>query len=354
MRKILDVRRVGYHGKCGDTSRSPEDFPFPACLCSLMEYTGKDAKLRTTEAHGREWTTRFLNQELLSVSGMAFGLLWSSDGCTSCMDLTQVNIGHDKTITDAFDYMGYACEIIKKTEDNKTLLFEKIVESINSNCPVLAFGIIGPPECCIICGYDTDKNTLIGWNYFQSDKKEDCAENGMFQTSEWFGELWKIVLCKEKKVAVNDIKAVVKRGLEIMEQVKNDGYTAGFAVYDEWIKYLENPAFKKMKKDELKAKHAYHHSLVGNHAEARCYLSAYLREFAGDDPLINEAANCFMEIHDTCWKVWGVLGGINKRKGYKGLKKKKKRAELGRLMSHIKGLDIKGYNALKMWRDKAA
>jgi hypothetical protein len=32
----------------------------------------------------------------------------------------------------------------------------------------LAFGIIGPPECCIVTGCDEHGNVLIGWNYFQS------------------------------------------------------------------------------------------------------------------------------------------------------------------------------------------
>ena len=33
---ILNVRRIGFYGKTGD-DRSPEDFPFPAAMTSIME-----------------------------------------------------------------------------------------------------------------------------------------------------------------------------------------------------------------------------------------------------------------------------------------------------------------------------
>lgn len=39
--KILDTIRVGFHGNTGD-NRSPENFAFPACMASLMQYLGKD------------------------------------------------------------------------------------------------------------------------------------------------------------------------------------------------------------------------------------------------------------------------------------------------------------------------
>jgi AraC-like DNA-binding protein len=109
----LDVRSVGFLQNLKNDNRSPESFAFPACMTSLMEYIGEDARWQTIHAHNREWTKRKLNDAFLAATGMGFGILWHKDVCPSSFDLTQVN-EHNATIKYAFDYIGYDCDILEK------------------------------------------------------------------------------------------------------------------------------------------------------------------------------------------------------------------------------------------------
>ena len=46
------------------------------------------------------------------------------------------------------------------------------MDSINRGIPVLAFGVVGPSDCCIITGYDQGGDVLLGWSTYQ-DIPED-------------------------------------------------------------------------------------------------------------------------------------------------------------------------------------
>ncbi|HML48052.1 MAG TPA: hypothetical protein PKE04_15025, partial [Clostridia bacterium] len=343
------VRRVGFgHHMPGDT-RAPESFAFPACLTSLMESLGEDVGWETIRAHNREWTQRLVNKEYLVASGMAFGLLWHPENCPSAMDLTQVNPDHNETLRRAFDWAGYDCEVIGKTDENKRALFDRIVQSIDAGKPVLAFGIVGPPECAIVCGYDRPKDTLIGWSHFQSHDPADCEDNGMFAARNWYDNLWKIVLCGGKKARSGDLGDLIRHGVQIMHATEIDGYRAGSAAYDAWIAYVGDAAYDGMPDEELKGKYRLHHMLVGNHAEARCYLGNVLFAWANGDECLIEAAKCFSEIHDTCWKVWGAAGGVGAPEGYRALRTAATRGKLIELIRCIQSLDQKAMGAMERW-----
>jgi hypothetical protein len=344
-RKILDVRRVGFDlGVHGD-SRTPESFAFPACLTSLMEYLGEDVRWQPVHAHGRDWTERFANKEYFVASGMAFGLLWHPDQCFSSMDLT---LASADPLRYAFDWAGYDFEVVDREAENREALFARIVASIDAGKPVLAFGIVGPPECSIVCGYDTDKGALLGWSHFQSHAPADCVENGMFLAENWYDGLWRVVFCGKKGTPVRDLGDVIRRGLEIMSQIEIRGYLAGSAAYDAWIEYVRDPAYSELADEDLRARYQFHRLLVGNHAEARCYLGNFLSAMAGDNENLQNAARCFAEIHDTCWQVWDAAGGLNAPDAYQALRDAAKREEIADLLGRIKALDHTAQTALQL------
>jgi hypothetical protein len=58
---------------------------------------------------------------------------------------------------------GYAIDVFERgefTEDRR-----RITNCIDKGIPVLAFGVVGPSDCVLICGYDGD--VLLGWSTFQ-------------------------------------------------------------------------------------------------------------------------------------------------------------------------------------------
>lgn len=43
----------------------------------------------------------------------------------------------------------------------------RICASLDAGTPVLAFGVVGPSDCCILTGYDDDGAVLLGWSTYQ-------------------------------------------------------------------------------------------------------------------------------------------------------------------------------------------
>jgi hypothetical protein len=65
--------------------------------------------------------------------------------------------------------------------------------------------------------------------------------------------------------------------------------------------------------------------------------------------LLEQAAQRFMDIHDTCWRVWDVLGGLGAPDGHLGLRDPAKRDQLATLLGSIRNLDVFAAHALREW-----
>jgi hypothetical protein len=333
-KKVLDVVKVGFYGNTSD-NRSPEDFAFPACMASLMQYMEEDY---ATFNNGK-YLVRTAYSHFLTTSLMGFGLLWDRDLCLSSMDLTQVN-DSNLTIKYAYDWAGYEFEIIEK-DNNKDYIKERIVDSINKGIPVLGFGIVGPPECLIISGYDENGKVLIGWSHFQDWEILDKEQNGMFRKQDWYDDLWKIVITGKKIGRKTNLREVIKNGLKVMEKRESDGYVSGIAVYDEWINFLLDKNVENISEQALKLRHEFHHNLIGNHAEARYYVGEFLMQF--NDEILNNVGKCFHNIHDLCRKIWGVLDENNPWIEFRNIEKRKAIVEI---LKEIRDLDIKAMEYL--------
>jgi hypothetical protein len=66
------------------------------------------------------------------------------------------------------------------------------MESIDGGRPVIALGVVGPPEACVIAGYDKGGEVLYGRSYFQESGK------GYFSTDEWFENCHGLILLGDK------------------------------------------------------------------------------------------------------------------------------------------------------------
>ncbi|NLG25679.1 MAG: hypothetical protein GX558_10010 [Clostridiales bacterium] len=296
-RKVLDVEQVAFSGHIVD-DRSPEDFPLPACMASLLTRLNGERRSRVIHAHGRDYTQRIDNYEILAATGMAYGLLWHAGYCLSCTDLTQVN-DHDDTIDRAFRWAGYEYEILQRDEHDQRELLDRVRRSIDAGAPVLAFGIFDAPECAIVAGYDG--GSLIGWSPFQAFERCDTEENGMFRRADWYEKLWKLVVPGRRVGRSLTDRDVLRRGLRILRQTQAEGYAAGRAAYDAWIATAEG--LPGLSDEERGARYRFHHQLVGTLAEARCWGADFMDEHGAPD-----AARHFKNIHDLCWKVWGAAG----------------------------------------------
>ncbi len=138
-----------------------ENYMFPSCMRSVMG----------TLAEKNEMDFLFF----AGVTGDLFSQIWlepkwqyNDSYSTVCKD-TQL------PMKAAFDACGYSYEYFYKDDiiRMKHECIQKIVDSIDKGIPVLTFGIVGPPICSIICGYDENGDVLIGWSQFTDEPRED-------------------------------------------------------------------------------------------------------------------------------------------------------------------------------------
>jgi hypothetical protein len=120
----------------------------------------------------------------------------------------------------------------------------EIVASIDQGIPVIAMGIIGPPECCVVHGYQEDGQILIGWNYFQGDEGFDPEQP--FKKKSWFAGLAGYLLLEhgdaapsEKENALATFRAITSHASQGMVR----GAYVGFAAWIAMLHQLEHDDF---------------------------------------------------------------------------------------------------------------
>jgi AraC-like DNA-binding protein len=140
-----------------------ENYMFPGCMRSVM-----NALIEKNEMD-------FLF--FAGVTGDLFSQIWiepkwqyNDSYSTVCKD-TQL------PMKAAFDACGYSYEYVYKADIKRMEheCIQKIVDSIDKGLPVLTFGIVGPPVCSIICGYEENGEVLIGWSQFTDESQEDSS-----------------------------------------------------------------------------------------------------------------------------------------------------------------------------------
>ncbi|MCL2774181.1 MAG: AraC family transcriptional regulator [Oscillospiraceae bacterium] len=138
-----------------------ENYMFPSCMRSAMSALNENA--------GYDFMF------FAGVTGDLFTQTWCSPKWQYNDSYSNVCKETQMSIRAAFDACGYEYDYIAKEaiEKDKSSYVKKIVDSIDRGVPVLSFGIVGPPICSIICGYDENGDILIGWSQFTDEHKDD-------------------------------------------------------------------------------------------------------------------------------------------------------------------------------------
>ncbi|MBN1370851.1 MAG: hypothetical protein JW987_02740 [Anaerolineaceae bacterium] len=120
----------------------------------------------------------------------------------------------------------------------------EICASLEADVPVLALGILGPPEFSVIFGFQNDAESLIGWSYFQTDEGYE-AEKPFIKTG-WFEGMWGYLLLTGKR----ELPSLSESGLEALKAVVRHahqgevrGAKVGLAAWDAMLEQLEHDDF---------------------------------------------------------------------------------------------------------------
>ncbi|NQT89517.1 hypothetical protein HQ560_22295 [bacterium] len=331
---LVDVPRIGFYHETlkheDSKMRCPEDVPFPSCLRACLEYLGDGLGCRKVGLC-TDWGLGCGYAYLMGTTGAGFHLSWKpgwhDDNCASWLasdDPTEI-------FRRAFASVGRDCEILCGTElreqgaNVEGLFRTAILDSIGKGRPVIAHGVVGPPEECIVAGYDEGGDTLIGWNFFQDfpDCHPDATfePNGMFRKSDWLEDTWSLLVIGDK-LPRPDIKEVYRDALAwalevIRTPVRQGDRHNGLAAYDAWADHLlRDEEFPTDDLTILNQRFGVHDDAVSTVAEGRWYAGIFLAQAAMDcglnAPALYAAASCCAAEHDLMWKVWGLVGGLGR------------------------------------------
>jgi hypothetical protein len=307
--------------------RCPEDFTFPSALRACLEYMGENFGCDHFTAPQEPLKLCCTYAYIMSACGYAFSLGWKTGWHMDNNSILSMSADPDEPFCRAFQAVGHGYEIISKQGDqsDETRFRQSIIESISEKRrPVLAFGVVGPPECCIITGYDKAADVLIGWNFFQNMPEFNAGvefePSGYFRKKDWFKDTHSLIIIGEKQQLPPKgelYREILKWALQVARTPTVNGRSNGLAAYQTWADHvLRDENFPADDKNTLREHHAVHDDAVGMIAEARWYASLLLPQIARTEAWMAEhllqAASCYAAEHELMWKIWGLVGGIGR------------------------------------------
>lgn len=203
---------------------------FPICIKAVSEYLGDDVPYAY----------------IMAATGAAFRLVWNREA----WDLSNIDIYHTlKESNEIYEHgakaLGREFDFLGRDENTKKEDFTAFIRSkIAKGFPVIALGIIGPPEPCIVAGYEASGDVVVGWNFFQNDAEYSSEisliDNGYFRSDTWWENTdTQAVMCIG---AIADTpcgdKEIIKMASEIMEARIEGTYAKGLNAYDAWKEML--------------------------------------------------------------------------------------------------------------------
>lgn len=270
---------------------------------------------------------------IMAASGAAFRLRWN----TACWDGGNVdiaNIYEDRyeAYRRAFEATGRSVTILKRENSNKKEFIRFIKSEIDEGRPVIALGIIGPPEACLITGYRNEGATLLGWNCFQENqefaKNVSTDATGYYITDSWWeNECTEAVMSVgEKQEQLRSYKEILTSALELLtkqsityygkEHKVTAEYAGGQLAYEFWAKCVADD--KEFPKNailpilfERVVCQIDAQDMVG---EGRNCAAGFLEQIGKDNESIAElckqAANYFRKAAECAFKMNECKGGF--------------------------------------------
>lgn len=264
---LYGIRKIE-HGAYGSSTM------FPICIKAVSEYLGDDVSYAS----------------IMAATGAAFRLVWNQ----ADWDLSNIDIYH--TLTESNDIYSYGAKALGRAfsflgRDENTAK-EAFTDFIKSNLakgnPVIALGIIGPPEPCIVAGYDAEEDAVMGWNFFQNDLQFASAattmDNGYFRCSTWWENTdTQAVMCMGGLTGTPcGDEEILKMAAAAMEAREECTYAKGLRAYDAWRRMLLDEKWFKNNCgfDTLFSRLLVVNDAIGCIGDGRKWAAAYLEELA--------------------------------------------------------------------------
>lgn len=320
---------------------------FPICVKAVSEYLGDDIS----------------HAFIMAATGAAFRLVWNQEE----WDLSNIDIYH--TLRESNEIYGYGAKAMgrefsflgRDADTAKEDFAEYIRSNLAKGFPVIALGVIGPPEPCIIAGYDEDLDAVMGWNFFQHDPEfassVSTMANGYFSCTAWWENPdTQAVMCVGP-LAGSPLShgEIIKLAADIMEPRREGAYAKGLAAYDAWIdmlldeKWFENSGSF----DSLFPMLLVQNDAMNCISDGRKWGSEYFRQLAGsyektEAALCLDIADSFRRVSDTAVEMHQLIGNWDDTDSMlQNLSSRSVREKLGGLIQRARREDSLAHEQIK-------
>jgi hypothetical protein len=181
---------------------------------------------------------------------------------------------------------------------------QRIVESIAATGrPLIAWGVVGPPEACVITGYDEGGDVLIGWSHFQDGSPEfpeqDFEPSGCFRRKDWFQHTVGLVVIgdkTEKPPLSETYRNALDWALHVVRTPMVGQHYNGLRAYEGWAESMRREEDIQDDKEALELRKGCLYDAMCMVAE-REKAAAFLQEMATHEPGmavgLEAAADCY-------------------------------------------------------------
>ncbi len=352
---------VGFYQ--GPKKGNPEDHPLTSIMRALMEYVGDDLGLPGfAEKRGSwRWSACALFH---GITGAGFAFQWEQPYGEGHLGRKLIH-----SYERAFAIAGYDYRMLLRSAfaagqdyagpagDDEAEFRRLIVQTIRDRrLPVVAIGVLGPDEPCLISGFRENGNVLVGWNFFQNEAREDPRlsfdDAGHFVLRDWFRDTRGIVVPGDRANPAPNRPKLICEALQLDLALLCNGFgtddaAMGVATYQTWIDFLLTPVPEPAAGDPRRLEPLYkrHNDPIGELAERRAYASSFLSQAADALPRaaegLRQASFCHQAMHDLLWRVWQTLGAWNRTDDAKLLRfaEPEFRLELAALVRRLQAWD---------------
>jgi len=313
--------------------------PFPSCLKSVAAFLGRPLSYHY----------------LLGASGAAFRFAWHAGRwnggnvdivvmsrdplepfvrgvrAAGCSERIVLN----RSRSWEFDRSSGRAGFLEPREtDDREEVRRAITASIAAGVPVIALGVVGPPEACIITGYDDGGDTLIGWSMFQEhidptldlvpgDSRAEHAPSGLepdgsFRRRDWWRSLYGAVfLEKGPEPDPTAVFSATRAWIPVLARTKrtyefHTGIAAMRAYRD---RLLDDADYPRGDRDALGLRKMAHYDAMTMLAE-RSNAAAFIRDgaalprFAGVASVLATVADRYERVGREMEAWWEIVGPI--------------------------------------------
>ncbi len=308
---------------------------------------------------------------VMAITGAAFRLRWNVeywDGGN--VDIMNIYEDRFEAFRRAFAAAGRSYRLLKREDSNKEEFIRFIKNELEEGRPVIAFGIIGPPEACLITGYRENGDQLLGWNCFQENqefaKNVTQDESGYFVTDGWWENECTVALIAvgERQEALASHKEILTNALQILtkEQVmfydpenkSTTEYAGGQRAYECWARKIgddkEFPGGAIL--PILYERLVCQNDAVVMLSEGRFYAATYLEQVAREEPQVEKecksAAEYLRRAAELGLKMGEVVGGfIQDEERIQHFAKPEIRKELVTLIHKAQGFEAEAVKVIE-------